>query len=118
MSKIRMNVLLTKDNKTLITTKCNGILIDNKIKYEEQNMKNILDIKNNTLTRKNNEYEIYLDFTNQQGSYIYNQLQIPITLDIDKLINESNKYYIHYKLTMSDEKIGDFTYEVNYEVIK
>ena len=26
-----MNVLLTKDNETLITTKCNGILIDNKI---------------------------------------------------------------------------------------
>lgn len=116
MSKIIIKLNLIKDNENILSTTCNGIINENKIKYEDENTLNILDTKTNILTRKNNEYEIKLDFTNQEGIYIYNQLQIPITLNVYKLENNKNKYYVKYKLTMSNEVIGNFTYELNYEV--
>lgn len=116
MSKTRLKVSLTHNNKKIISDSYNGVLIDKIIKYKDEQTSNILDLEKNILKRINKDYQITLNFNEQKGIYNYQNMEIPIELKIIKTINTENRYYIKYELIMSNENIGTFIYNINYEV--
>lgn len=116
MSKIKLKVSLVHDNNTIISNDYNGIIIDDIIKYKDEQASNILDLNKNILKRSNNEYHIVLGFNEKKGIYDYQNMQIPIELKNIKINNTQNIYHVKYELIMSEEYIGHFTFTVNYEV--
>ena len=52
MSKIKIEIKLEKNNKQQLNLDTNAIITDNIIKYKEEKTINILDIKQEKLTRK------------------------------------------------------------------
>lgn len=95
MSKIKLNVFLSKDNKVIINNTYSGILRDNIIKYSDGYV-NLFDIDNCLLRRKSNDYEILLDFSNSTAICKYSNYELPISI---KIINSN---------------INDETYSVKY----
>lgn len=116
MSKIKIKAFLSQNDKILISSNYDGIKIDNNIKYNENGIKNIFDIKNNILKRINKEYEIIIDFKNKTGKYLYNNFEIPIKVKILKQYKNDSEIYIKYKLDLDTEDLGTFVYKINYEV--
>ena len=94
MSKINIESSLKKNNIENINLKTQGILQDNKIKYKEDNVMNILNIKEEILKRKSDNYDLIIDFKNQIIKTEYLDIKIRI---IEKEIKQ-NKIKIKYKM--------------------
>ena len=107
MSKINIETSLKKNNIEDINLKTQGILQDNKIKYKEDTVMNILDIKEETIQRKSNEYNLIIDFKNKIIKTEYLDIKIRI---INKQI-EQNRIKIKYE--MIDTK-DIFEYKINW----
>jgi len=109
MSKINIETILKQNKKTEINIKTTGILQDDKIKYKENNIINILDIKNETLKRKNKDYEIIIDFKNEKiiNNYNNNELKLKIKVKTKKI--EQNKINLEYIIIDTNDI---FEYEI------
>lgn len=111
MSKIKIKYSLKNSNET-ISNECLGIIKNNKIIYNDNNVMTSIDINSLELSRITNEYEIKM-LLNDNICYITNNegtLNIDLELKTKKIYN--NKIYIEYIL--SNEIYG---YELEYEVI-
>lgn len=95
------------NEKNSIETK--GILSDDTIIYYDNDIKMSLNLKERTLKRRTNDYEIILDFLKNKCFYAMNGNTI--TLDIK--INEINdSFYVDYEI-----ENNRIIYSLNYEVI-
>jgi len=123
MSKIRINstlINLTEKEKTIYEGL--GIKNNNKIQYKDNNIIVTLDLKDEIiLKRKSKEYEIIMKFKENTSKGIYNIFEfnsnIPLEIVTKKIIKEENKISIEYKLYIDKQLIGDYIYELSYEVI-
>ena len=109
MSKINIEIILKQNKKTELSIKTLGILQDDKIKYKENNIINILDIKNETLKRKNKDYEIIIDFKNEIITNNYNNNELKLKIKVKNKKIEQNKINIEY-IIIDTEDI--FEYEI------
>lgn len=96
MSKINIEIILKQNKKTELSIKTLGILQDDKIKYKENNIINVLDIKNETLKRKNKDYEIIIDFKNEIITNNYNNNELKLKIKVKNKKIEQNKINIEY----------------------
>ncbi len=96
MSKINIEIILKQNKKTELSIKTLGILQDDKIKYKENNIINVLDIKNKTLKRKNKDYEIIIDFKNEIITNNYNNNELKLKIKVKNKKIEQNKINIEY----------------------
>ena len=94
MSKINIEISLKKNNIEELNLKTNGIIQDERIKYKEDKIINIFDIKEEKLERKTKEYNLIIDFKNEEIITEYLELKINI---IEKK-KENNKIIIKYKM--------------------
>ena len=109
MSKINIESSLKKNNIENISLKTQGILQDNKIKYKEDKVINILDIKEEILKRKSDNYHLIIDFKNQIIKTEYLDIKIRI---IKKEIKQ-NKIKIKYKMIGAKDI---FEYEIKWRI--
>lgn len=107
MSKINIEISLKKNNIKDINLKTQGILQDNRIKYKEDKVMNILDIKEETLKRKTDEYDLIIDFKNKMIKTEYLNIKIRI---INKQI-EQNNFNIKYEIIDTKDI---FEYKINW----
>lgn len=107
MSKINIETSLKRNNIKEINLKTQGILQDSRIKYKEDEVMNILDIKEETLKRKTNDYDLTIDFKNKIIKTEYLDIKIRI---INKQI-EQNRINIKYEMLGTKDI---FEYEINW----
>ena len=73
-----------------------GIYKDNKIKYKDDKSIIVINLNNNILEKYQNENKIVFDFNNQK-CYLDNY-NIDLNIDVIKIINDENIFYVHYKI--------------------
>ena len=123
MSKVRINstlINLTENEKTLYEGL--GIKNDNKLQYIDNNIVVTLILKEDIiLKRKSKEYEITMNFKDNDSNGSYNIFEfnsnIPLEIITKKISKEINKITIEYRLYIDKELMGDYIYELSYEVI-
>lgn len=124
MPKIRVKARLI-ENETDHNVTGKGILQDNKIIYQEPDLQVIIEKKDAQviLKRSCKEYELVLPFAiNQKTSGMYKIIQYSMILDAEiytkKMIMNHQEIKITYDLTLGGEFLGEYNYDLVYEVIK
>ena len=109
---------LTEQEKFSIDTM--GILLDNKIKYIDNSVTVILEMKDDEifLERSTNEYHISMDFSKDNitnGIYEIKTLgNFDLRVETKEIDIENNKIFIKYSMYINDVK-QDFEYKIEYE---
>ena len=126
MSKILVNSILKTDecNHPIINNNINGICHDNKIIYNDGNIKVTLLLEDNKIEmkRQTKEYTINMLFdTKSETNGEYDILDLNITMDLKvqtkKLEINNNNIIIIYSLKINDEFIGNYDFKLEYEVL-
>jgi len=111
MSKINIeSKLLNKTTNEIYNINTKAIKDDDILKFYDNDILNIIDIKNNLIERKNNEYNIKLDFNNEKGIYILNNFSFDFDIKINNLDKGKNYIEIDYIIYMDEVK------EYNYRI--
>ena len=104
MAKRKIKISL-KNNEEVIESELSALIIDNKIKYIDNDILVNIDINNDyiIMTRENNEYQLILEFRNKKkttGSYLLKENNIQFELDIltNDLIIEKEFISIIYEI--------------------
>ncbi len=123
MSKIKINSILTTTNE-VIKKEFMGILIDNKIIYNDDNINVTLLFEKDGLTMKRDSREYCIEFNflnNNTTKCVYNvksdNIIIYLNLKTRKLIIDNNRIVIDYDLYQDNELIESVIFEVVYEVV-
>lgn len=123
MSKIKLNLTL-KTNIEVINKEFVGILIDNKIVYNDDNVNVtfLLGKSELTMRRCSEDYDVDFVFSNNNlTKCVYNvkSNNIIICLDIKtkNLIIDKNRLFVDYELYQQDELIEAIEFEIIYGVI-
>lgn len=124
MPKIRIKAMLI-GNETNHNVTGKGILQNDKIIYQETGLQVVIEKKDNQviLKRSCKEYELVLPFTNnEKTSGVYKIIEYSMILDAEiytkKLVMNNQEIKITYELTLGGEFLGEYTYDLVYEVIK
>ena len=126
MSKILVNTILKTDdcNHPIINNNINGIYHDNKIIYNDGNIKVTLLIQNNKIEmkRETREYKINMLFdTKSETNGEYDILDLNMSMNIyvttENLEIKDNIIIIMYSLKINDEFIGNYDFKLEYEVL-
>lgn len=125
MSRVKISTLLKslEDETKFIG---NGILNDNKLKFEDNGVIVSLTFKNDEeilFKRTTNDYTISMTFKNKlTNNGIYDiksdSMQIPIEVSTENIIIKEGYICIVYELVLGGHNQGKFTYEIWYEVIE
>lgn len=127
MSKILINSFLKTDeyNHSIVNNNINGLYHDNKIIYNDGNIKVTLLLEDNKIEmkRETKEYEIKMLFdTNIETSGTYNIYDLNIIMDLKvetkKLVINNNIIVIMYSLKINNEFIGNYDLKLEYEVLQ
>lgn len=102
-----------------------GILQNNKIIYQEKELQVILEKKDDQVILKRScpEYELILPFSiHQKTSGMHKIIPYSMILDAEietkELLITDQEIKITYDLTLGGEFLGEYTYDLVYEVIK
>lgn len=124
MSRIKLNLSINNlTEKSVQVNEYIGKKENNKIYYKDDNIcvTILLDGNKINMVRKNEEYDLSLNFDQEIiTSGIYNIKEVgEITLDIiTKQINiNNNQINIEYTLKTNGILIGEFVFDLSYEVI-
>lgn len=124
MSKINVKSKLNNlTDDQIFDANTKGIFIDNKIKYIDNLVTVVLEIKDDKilLNRTNDDYSIYIEFMNDKkttGKYEVNNLgTFNLKIETKKLEIKSNEINIIYSMCIEDV-IKDFDYKIIYEECK
>ena len=98
MSKVKIEIKLEENNQEKINKNTNGILLNNKLKYTCDNSVDILDMEELSLRRKTKEYEIILDFKNNNIKYKYNSNELILEIKTEKIKKTEQEILIEYKI--------------------
>lgn len=121
MSKINIKAILNNltDNE-VFNTDVKGIYADNKIKYIDNSVTTILELKDDQilLERVSNEYYVHMIFDKENttnGIYKINNLGFfDIRIETRKLEVKDNNINIKYSMYIDNVK-QDFEYKIIYE---
>ena len=123
MSKIKINSTLKTTNE-VIKKEFMGILIEDKIIYNDDAVNVTFSFKNNELImkRSSKEYSIEFKFSkNNTTKCVYNvkSENIIVYLDIKtkRLIIEDNRVIVDYELYQQNELVESVVFEIIYEVV-
>lgn len=125
MPKIKVFITLKNNqNKEVLQEVCSGFINDEKIVYQED--KRIVTILKNSNTiqmiRRENHHIIYLPL--EEGKELTGSYQIEPYQPINIVVNTSllsysgNKIHICYQTRIENEIMGDFDFNLQYEVIE
>lgn len=110
MAKRKIKISL-KNNEEVIESELSALIIDNKIKYIDNDILVNIDINNDyiIMKRENNEYQLILEFRNKKkttGSYLLKENNIQFELDIltNDLIIEKEFISIIYEINNENKK--------------
>lgn len=103
MSKVKIEIKLEENKEEKLNKKSNGILLNNKLKYICDNSVDIFDIEKLSLTRKTKEYEIILDFKNNNIKYKYNSNELILEIK-SKIIKKEQEIIIEYTILDTNDK--------------
>lgn len=127
MAKILINSILKTDeyNHPIVNNNINGLYHDNRIIYNDGNIKVTLLLEHNKIEmkRETKEYEIKMLFdTNAETSGIYNIYDLNIIMDLKvqtkKIEINNNNIVIMYSLKINNEFIGNYDLKLEYEVLQ
>lgn len=125
MPKIKVFVRLeNKETKTTLERMYHGILLDHKIIYYEDNRIVTIYLHSNTIKmiRKEKENSIFLTFhegKKENCAYELKQVgKLEITTETSLLEVNDNNVHICYKTKWNDELMGNFDFQLHYEVIE
>ena len=123
MAKIKINSIL-KTNNEVIKKEFMGIIMGNKIVYNDDLVGVTIFLKQNSieLKRNNDSYSISFEFINNKTTKcVYNvreqNMIIYLSVVTNKLIIDDNRFLIDYSLYQNDEEIESVLFEFEYEVI-
>ena len=114
MSKIKIEVILKENNKEIININQNAIYLNNTIKYISDDTINILDIENLLLKRKTKEYEMIINFKNNNIKYKYNNYELEIKIEKIKIISNQNELIIEYEIPETKCK---YNYKIKWNIV-
>ncbi|HHU54798.1 MAG TPA: DUF1934 family protein [Mollicutes bacterium] len=124
MSKIQINSILKTSNE-VIKKEFMGIIIDNKIIYDEDKIKVTILLNKDQLKmkRETSDYCISFAFSNNCTSKcVYNvkkpNMVIYLNVETKCLIIDDNRIIIEYDLYQEKELIESVMFELMYEVIR
>lgn len=126
MAKILINSTLKTDecNHPIVNNNINGIYYDNKIIYNDGNIKVTLLLDDNKIEMKRltKEYEIKMLFdVNNETIGIYNIFDLNLKMDLEvqtKMLKISNDcIMIMYCLKINNEFIGNYDLKLEYNVL-
>lgn len=125
MSKIFVKTELKNitDNTNLVNETM-GILEKNKIKYIDNGVMVILEIKDNeiSMTRKNKDYFLYLLFNKYNitsGKNDIKNIGIVNFKVVTTFLNiQKTNIYINYQLIHNNDLVNKFEFHLNYEEVK
>ena len=110
MAKRKIKISL-KNNEEVIESELSALIIDNKIKYIDNDILVNIDINNDyiIMKRENNEYQLILEFKNKKkttGSYLLKENNVQFELDIltNDLIIEKEFISIIYEINNENKK--------------
>ena len=122
MSKINIKSILNNlTEKEIFNVETVGVLIDNKIKYIDNSVTVIIELKDNivSLERITSEYHICMEFDKNNitnGKYEIKSLgNFDLRLETKELNINNNEIFIKYSMFINDVK-QDFEYKIMYEV--
>lgn len=100
----------------------NGLLNDNIIFYNEDDIKVKLNLKKLLIQRESNEikFEAYFDQSKKtKGSLLLKaeQIKTPLIITTNKLVIKNQYIEIDYLITIGNEILNENTYILKYEVI-
>lgn len=123
MAKIKINSIL-KTNNEVIKKEFMGIIMGNKIVYNDDLVGVTIFLKQNSIEmkRNNDSYSISFEFINNKTTKcVYNvreqNMIIYLSVVTNKLIIDDNRFLIDYSLYQNDEEIESVLFEFEYEVI-
>ncbi|MDD4547668.1 MAG: DUF1934 family protein [Bacilli bacterium] len=123
MAKIKINSIL-KTNNEVIKKEFMGIIMGNKIVYNDDLVTVTIFLKQNSIEmkRNNDSYSIDFEFINNKTTKcVYNvreqNMIIYLSVVTNKLIVDDNRFLIDYSLYQNDEEIESVLFEFEYEVI-
>lgn len=123
MAKIKINSIL-KTNNEVIKKEFMGIIMGNKIVYNDDLVGVTIFLKQNSIEmkRNNDSYSISFEFINNKTTKcVYNvreqNMIIYLSVVTNKLIIDDSRFLIDYSLYQNDEEIESVLFEFEYEVI-
>lgn len=121
MSKINVKSMLNNlTEKEIFNVETTGILIDNKIKYIDNSVTVIVELKEKTISldRTASEYHIYMEFDKDNvtdGIYeIKNLGDFNLRVETEDININDNEIFIKYIMYINDVK-QNFEYKIIYE---
>lgn len=117
MPVIKIKSIITNKEEKIIT-KTKGIIIDNTIKYQENDdTKVIFNYNNYELIRENKDYKIIYNFSKEQGNITIKEINsiINIPLKTIKITQKEQFINIEYQI---EEKIFNYRIEEILWVLK
>ncbi len=104
-----------KNSEETINLEVNAIINDNKIVYKDKDVTNTVIINNDNidLIRKNDEYQLSMNFSKNKSQCEYKLLNIDriLNMDIETINIDIKDNYVFIKYKLNDEI---FEYEINY----
>lgn len=123
MAKIKI-ISILKTNNEVIKKEFMGIIMGNKIVYNDDLVGVTIFLKQNSIEmkRNNDSYSISFEFINNKTTKcVYNvreqNMIIYLSVVTNKLIIDDNRFLIDYSLYQNDEEIESVLFEFEYEVI-
>ena len=123
MTKVKIKLRLKNSNEDL-TKELIGLKRGNKLHFLDDKVRVTITFDEIiTMRRNSNEYEIVLNFKeneNLKGIYDLKKLNynLPIDIKTNKLYIGSGQLKVDYELYSDEVKMDDFNIELYYEVIK
>lgn len=124
MPKVKINSTIKTYDK-FIKKEHTGLIIDNKIIYNDENVIVTLLVNKNKLVLNRNDKEsnfnceFLVNFTSK-GTYSINEQKLIINFDVKtkELVIEDNFILIDYDLYQANELVNSVLFKLAYEVIK
>lgn len=121
VSKIKVKAILQNvtENK-FFSSEVNGLFLDNKIKFIDNDIIVVLDLNNNiSLYRKANDYNIFMSFILNEktvGTYDIKGLgSLKLEVMTNKIVIKDNSIEIDYYMYIDNENGQRFNYKIEYE---
>ena len=113
MSKLNIKFkLLNKTNNEVYKINTKAIKNNSKISFYDKDILNIIDIDNNYIERKNNEYSIKLDLNKEEGLYVLNdKFDYKFRIKKNYIKKDGNYIEFDYIIYMDEEIKYNFIIE-------
>ncbi|MBR1376323.1 MAG: hypothetical protein IJ565_00710 [Bacilli bacterium] len=116
MQKISLKIEFHSDDMEYLK-EFDGTIEENRIIYNEDGIKMMIDLNNNIIARENDDFKIEIDLSSNKCTYYLKEHHLETTLEVEsKIIKKDNKILIEYFLI--DNRENKIIYNIEYNIKK